>query len=89
MRITKEQLRSLIRETVRRKLELGPMLDDWEPRQRVPLTEGSLTTEELQTVIDEEFAYAMAERDLDEEESPPTGEKIERSATTLMRRKGV
>jgi hypothetical protein len=64
MRVSKQQLRNIIREAVRRKLELGPTADDWVPRPRTVLPEGRLTTDQLQTVIDEEFAFAVAERDL-------------------------
>jgi hypothetical protein len=67
VKVTKEQLRSIIRETVRRKLALGPERDDWVAWPRDPLPEGSLTRDQLQQVIDEEFAHAVTARGLVEE----------------------
>ena len=67
MIVTKEQLRRIIQETVRRKLDLGP--DEWIPGPAVELTEGRLTKDQLQQLIDEEFHGAMTRRE--QIEAPP------------------
>jgi hypothetical protein len=60
MIVTKDQLRRIIQETVKRKLDLGPD-DTYEPGPPIKL-EGRLTKDQLQQVIDEEYARAMERR---------------------------
>jgi len=61
MVVTKQELRRIIQEAVRRKLaEVGPGCKVRVP-EPVKLT-GRLTKEQLQGIIDEEFALALALR---------------------------
>jgi hypothetical protein len=63
MKVTKNQLRNIVREAVRRKLEMGP--DEALVEYDTPLNiDGpSITHEQLQHVINEEFELAIALRE--------------------------
>lgn len=62
MKVTKNQLRSIIREAVRRKLELGP-LDEVVVSEPLKIDGPIVTMASLQQLIDEEYQLAVTLRE--------------------------
>lgn len=62
MKVTKNQLRSIIREAVRRKLDLGP-LDEMPVSEPLKIDGPIITMESLQQLVDEEYALAVMLRE--------------------------
>ena len=61
MKVTKNQLRSIIREAVRRKLDLGPLDESTASDEPLNISGPIVTMETLQRVIDEEYEDALNE----------------------------
>jgi len=59
MKVTKNQLRSIIREAVRRKLDLGEDVPVY--REPVQISGPIVTLEQLQQIVDEEYDDALIE----------------------------
>jgi|SRR5579863_736998 len=79
MKVSKKQLRNIVREAVRRKLEMGPADEGQLTYDPVQIDGPYVTMEQLQQLIDEEMEEALQEREtLNEDLFDYTGKNTEK-----------